>query len=77
MWHLNAFIVAQLMQSWVKEFHSSTVQLLNAYFLTSSLLCFLNNLLECPLLPPLSISINNDLSTLSIASVQIFYLFYL
>ena len=32
-WHLNAFIVVQLMQSRVKEFHLSTVRLLNAYFL--------------------------------------------
>jgi len=44
----------------------STVRLLNAYFLMSSLLRFLNNLLECPLLPPLPISKSNDLSTLSI-----------
>ena len=56
MWRLNAFIIVQLMQSCVKEFHLSTVRLLNAYFLISSLLRFLNNLLECPLLPPLSIS---------------------
>jgi len=32
MWHLNAFIVVQLMQSRVKEFHLSTARLLNAYF---------------------------------------------
>ena len=57
MWRLNVFIVVQLMQSWVKEFHLSTVRLLNAYFLMSSLLRFFNNLLECPLL---SISKNND-----------------
>jgi len=54
----------RLMQSWVKEFHLSTVRLLNAYFLMSSLLRFLNNLLGCP--PPVSISKNNDCSTLSI-----------
>jgi len=37
MWRLNAFIVVQLMQSWIKEF---TMGLLNAYFLMSSLLRF-------------------------------------
>jgi len=62
---LNAFIVVQLIQSCDKEFHLSTIRLLKVYFLLSSLLGFLNNFLECPLLPPLSNSKNNPLSTLS------------
>ena len=44
----------QLTLSWDKAFQVSTIRLLKANFLMSSLVRFLNNLHECPLLPPLS-----------------------
>jgi len=58
MYSLNAFITVQLTQSCDEQFHLSTIRLLEVYFLMSRLLHLLNNLLECPLLLPLSNSKN-------------------
>ena len=52
---------AQAIQSCDKQFHLSTIWLLKVYFLMSSLLRFLNNLPDCPLLLPLSNSKNKSI----------------
>ena len=61
MYSLNAFITVQLTQSCDKQFHLSTIRLLKVYFLKPSLLRFLNNLPDCPLLLPLSNSKNKSI----------------